>query len=700
MRPSTLIFLLSVGFVFGPPGLCAKAAPAVPDVRLNEAGGVLEKRLAGRLDALRAEISRSLPEVDPEAGKALDLAGDSVRKATATAEAARAELGGVGAAKGLVDHAKGKWIGGAEKNIATAMEALKKATSPAERAAAEKELAHWQKNKAEGEAALRERQAKYEALKAKEADLHQASKRADAALAKAREEEDRAAGVILKQLSPMLDAGTADPVLAECLVLTAATPARLAAFAQEDPEKAALIEASLGDVPLLVDMLVAGGAKFDEYARAFEILAAIRKASARLGGDPVLQRLALATCLEHARPIAMNVPAAPAGKGGAVDPVKRYLHYEKAYLGGELDPAFKTLDAWEMRMAVNCDSPDDILGWGREMLRNYRPDHIHHADYGWRYVSAVRTEVPYGSQNVPLDDPALQQHQNILMNGGVCGRRAFFGRFILRCFGIPTWGVTQRAHAAVSHWTPEGWVVNLGAGYQASWWDKDEVPMSGTQFLVETQARAHPAEFRRVLRARWISRILGEQAFNERRKVPGGFWSRVDRLCSMMLAAKAVTLGPLGQELAEANERRQKLNSAAVSEADRRPQAHPDGSISLPAVAHGKSSGSASAMKSIGEGMQLHVLGGFKAPYEIEVPKAGSYRLSVRVSTVQKGQILQLAANSAAAVPIPVPYTLGQWQATEPVLLDLRQGRNTIHLELKPGSRGVSLKELTLTPQG
>ena len=65
------------------------------------------------------------------------------------------------------------------------------------------------------------------------------------------------------------------------------------------------------------------------------------------------------------------------------------------------------------------------------------------------------------------DLPSLHQYQNIIKNGGVCGRRAFFGRFILRSFGIPTWGVTQHAHAALSHWTPKGWVVNLGAGFRA-----------------------------------------------------------------------------------------------------------------------------------------------------------------------------------------------------------------------------------------
>ena len=72
-------------------------------------------------------------------------------------------------------------------------------------------------------------------------------------------------------------------------------------------------------------------------------------------------------------------------------------------------------------------------GW-----RPDRPDHISNPDYRWRYVGAVRTDIRYGSQDNKYDKPELQFFQNILMNGGVCGRRAFFGRFILRAFGVPT----------------------------------------------------------------------------------------------------------------------------------------------------------------------------------------------------------------------------------------------------------------------
>ena len=396
------------------------------------------------------------------------------------------------------------------------------------------------------------------------------------------------------------------------------------------------------------------------------------------------QRLALATALEHAKPI------------GDIDPVKRYLHYEKAYLDGELDPAFKSFTAWEYRHVVNCDAPDEILQWGRTMLRNYRPYHIYNKDYGWRYVSSVRTEVPYGSQNVKYDDPSLHKYQNIIRNGGVCGRRAFFGRFILRSFGIPTWGVTQRAHAALSHWTPRGWVINLGAGFHASWWDKDEAPMSGSQFLMDTQARAHADGYLQVLRAQWISRLLGEAAYNERRKVEGGFWSKIALYQTRLLASSAAALGPLGQELAEANEREQKVASEKVSGEDTKVTVR-EGVINIPAVAHTKSSGKAAAMRSIDGGMQLHALGGFTAEYEVTVPVEGKYTLGARVATVQTGQQFLISAGAGEqATPLDVPYTLGMWEPTKAVELDLGQGRNTIRIELVAGSRGVTVKDFSL----
>jgi hypothetical protein len=104
-------------------------------------------------------------------------------------------------------------------------------------------------------------------------------------------------------------------------------------------------------------------------------------------------------------------------------------------------------------------------------------------------------------------------------------------------------------------------------------------------------------------------------------------------------------------------------------------------------------------MKSFGGGMQLHCTGGFKAEYEVAVPRAGKYMLTARVATVQTGQkFLVTTAEAKAPVEIEVPYTLGKWQPTQRVEVSLASGKNVLHLALQDGSRGVTLKDLALTP--
>jgi len=695
---SSCILLLGFGLILGVGSASAKPKPNPPTAALTASGEKLQAKYAASLKTLLADITKTLPSVNERKKSALKDALEAAKKAAAEAAVTQKNLGAINGAKGSIDHAKGKWIGGAEKGIASAQAALKKATTDAERAAANKDLAHWQANKEDGLKALKERQAAYDKAKSEEPKLSKANEAAKAVLATAQAKEQAAAKAFLADLEPFLASDKLDTKLARCTVLTEATPAGLAEFAQQGKDQETLVEKLLADDKLIKEMLIAGGAKFGKYGRAMEIYSAIQKASPK-SNTGNLQRLALATSLELAVPLAQSNPADKTGAPASVDPVKRYLHYEKAFLDDQLDPAFKNLNTWEYRLVVNCDAPDEILTWGREMLRSYRPDHIYSPNYGWRYVSSVKTEVPYGSQNVQYDLPSLHSYQNIIMNGGVCGRRAFFGRFILRCFGIPTWGVTQKAHAALSHWTPEGWVVNLGAGFNSSWWDKDEVSLSGTQFLLDTQARKHPQDYLKVLRAQWVSRILGEPAYNDRKKIEGGFWSSAGHYLSVTIASKAVTLGPLGQELGEANESedKQKGESVAVSAAEQQVVVK-NGTVTIPAVAYNKPTGKSSTMKSFGGGSQLHCLAGFKTQYEFEAPQAGKYTLTARVATVQQGQKFVFSANDAQQpTETAVPYTLGMWQQTQPIEITLVGGKNILNFELTTGSRGVTIKDFTLT---
>lgn len=350
-------------------------------------------------------------------------------------------------------------------------------------------------------------------------------------------------------LKKFLTDDRSDTQFARFDILNAATPKGLATFAERGEEEAALIETMLADGDLLIRMVVADGANPDPYAgqgrnrggavppqygAAMKIYTDIQAVSDKAfdagsgSVSGVLERLALAIGLEHAVPIQQSNPIDRTDAPDTVDPIKRYLHYEKAFEDGELDPSFAGLSTWELRNVVNGDEPDETLGWGRETLRNLRPDHVFRDDRTWRYVEVVRTEVRYGSQNVKYDRPELQKYPNILMNGGVCGRRAFFGRFILRAFGIPTTARPQRGHAALAHYTPDGWVCNLGGGWGSGWTNTRY--KTDTNFLANTKARKKQVDYLMVKRARWAGDVLGETrdyGGGTNNTDPAGFWNGV-----------------------------------------------------------------------------------------------------------------------------------------------------------------------------
>jgi len=414
------------------------------------------------------------------------------------------------------------------------------------------------------------------------------------------------------QVDAFLASDALDAKLAKFVVLHEASPEGLAMFAQQGAEQAALVERMLADAELMKRMLVADGAEGGSYGRAMEIYTSILKASEEASSG-ALERLALAISLQHAVPVAQSNPEAFADAPASVDPVKRYLHYERAYLAGELDPAFENLDVWHLRMVVDGNEPDETLAWGREMLRNFRPDHIYTSNHGWRYSGLVGSDVRYGSGDVKHDRPELQQYQNILMNGGVCGRRAFIGRFILRAHGIPTIAKPSRGHGALARWTPDGWVVNLGPNWGGGW--------TGTRykndhdFVATTQARPHAEAFVKVKRAQWAGEVAGEKRSYGEHDGDPAFWYglsfRTQR--AIIEGAGAQTLAALGEELGESNTPlsvAEELLATEIKPEDKQISYAPDGTITIPSAAFSKPGGSTGdvlVMRSFAGGQQIYL---------------------------------------------------------------------------------------------
>ena len=431
----------------------------------------------------------------------------------------------------------------------------------------------------------------------------------------------------LAALDPFLADSTLDAKLAKFFILHDATPAGLTAFAAQGAAQKKMIDDLLANDALILQIAVADGARpvhgKDEkspanYGKAMEIYSAIQQASPK-AKTGVLQRLALATSLEFNEPTDPPKEDEDPTATKTIDPVKRYQHFEKAFEAGELDPAFAQLAVWDLRFVVCAPEPDEALAWGREMLRNFRPDHITTENHGWRYANVVNTDVAYGSLNVGKDRPEQFGVQNILMNGGICGRRAFFARYICRAFGIPATARPSSGHGASARWTPQGWLVVLGP----NWGSGSTTTRYGNDlnFLATTQARARGDEFLKVKRAFWIGDVMGETRVHgelDQRAKPG-FWNGVALATQGRIIedSKAVALAALGAELGEANGPTvaEGVMAAAITPEDRKITQSPDGSITIPAAAFAKKAGGAAneeettedviAMKSFAGGQQI-----------------------------------------------------------------------------------------------
>ncbi len=544
-----------------------------------------------------------------------------------------------------------------------------------------------------------------------------------------------AAGVLLADLKPLLSSDTLDPKLMRIAILNHGTPRGLAEFAQQGAAEEKLLEKLFADEPLMRQILEAGGANGGEYGEAMQVYEAILKASERAREvGSIFQRLALGTSIHmpwlqsETKIVKLDaeaeagaetplVPLIDEKKGGvygivyrtqtSVAQVPRYLYYEKAFLDGELDPDFKDMNTWECRFITDSEYSNEDLTWTRQMMRIYRPDHITTKDTKWRYVRFIKSDVPYCSTT---HDPSLgTKAQMEIALGGICGRRAFLGRLTTRAFGIPTRASTQTAHGAMSHWSPNGWVICLGAWWSQAWCG----PQSGLDFLLDSQAREFVADYQQVLRAQWIGDAYGEEKVSispGKFGVGGGLWDSLAFLKKQIVVkeaeVKALELAG-GMKLGESDELLgdEKGEAIEIPDADKEITVAADGTITIPAVAcysPRESSDRILFLKSWDKGYQLHYSRLGQRPelfkYNIEVPADGEYELTSIAATVSPNIEVLVRVNRDEPVPFAMPYTHGFWETSKPVKLKLTQGRNTISITARTPNRGVSIKNWYLKP--
>lgn len=570
---------------------------------------------------------------------------------------------------------------------------------------------------AEKKAAFESARAELAALKApREDDAPAVHKAYQAAKPLAEAKALDSARPLIADASALLASDALDSKLMKIAILRHGTPAGLAEFAQQSDAHKALIDNLLADEVLVRQVLAAGGANGGEYGEAMEVYAAILEASERAReAGTIFQKLALGTALhqpwlDHEKKGSVNGVVftdhkIPDGQ------VARYLHYEQAYLNNELDPAFKDFNSWECRFITNDPYSNEELTWGRKMLRNFRPDHITNPDHTWRYVGMVKSDFPYCSTR---HDPSLGlPQQEALALGGICGRRAFFGRFITRAFGIPARRSTQTGHAAMNMWTPDGWVVRLGAWWSMNWCG----PQGGLDFLLDSQAREFP-EYAQVLRAQWIGDALGEEDVSLRHYGQGGgFWNGLAFYMKRAMVEDHEAAAA-GEELAGLTEEEARLlgesdtilGDKGTAEIEipaelTKVKVAEDGTLTVPAVACSSPSNNTDKvafLESWDSGMQIHYqrLGGRPEVlrYTVEAPAAGKYQLSLNVCTVSQKYEVIARLNRRTLVNVMLPYTKGSWHLTEPETIELREGRNSIQLTFRAPNRGVSIKDFQLKP--
>lgn len=477
-------------------------------------------------------------------------------------------------------------------------------------------------------------------------------------------------------------------------IIQQATPEALAAFVEEKPKlHAALIKTLFKTNHLMKEMLLNGGAKYGCFGQAMKIYTSIATEFPEEEDKftKVNKKLAMAVALELACPI-MEFDTKI-----EVDPVERFQHYEEAHRNGELDPAFPHFSIWELRHVINCDAKNDQLQWGRDMMMNYAPYITTITDLKLRYMYILGSDV-LTRKPTWTDNP--RTYQQVLSGGGKDAQNAWFGRFICKSFGIPTWGAQQPDKMCITRWTAEGWEPMLGASWDDCYWEDEW----GTDFKAEVDARSAFTEeeyYQKLVLLEGFADMSDGRRGNvtvEEKTVlsPNRLWR------SLAIIQKAVMLVPASPESFERSGEgivETKLETYMAAMEFEQPEEEikvKKGVCTIPPSTHGFTEGNIILICSAGGGQQLNMLADSKVEYELPDIEEKTYTLTIEVCTAHlKQSPLLLSIDGGDPISIEIPYTIGKWETTKGVEVEVFEGSTLMFTRQKP-SFGLAIKKFVL----
>ena len=488
---------------------------------------------------------------------------------------------------------------------------------------------------------------------------------------------------------------------------------KLGVFAQADPTNKAFLSWLLKDAQAMdlylegcvpIGLATRDADKYTLNTMALEIWKKI------LVSDPdakagIYQKMAIATAILP--PGSINI-----GAGGAktpADPVVRYTYYKTAHKNGELFPSFDHLTVWEYSTIMCSGASDADLTWGRGMANTMRPDLrvdemvVNTTSHVWRRGAPEPFWIAEGGYNGSF--------KNVLAGGGKCGPRSSWSVFICHAFGIPAIGVGQPAHACVAYKADNpmtepqpgsAWKVGFGGG-----WDKSTLEatkgekLKGPDFLKGIEKRADATKFSHVEHLRWFANAL----------------AAADKAAAVMCVARTINdsikgvktdlTASLKAEEAEADPgaveksrfgKSKPINPGTATTGSpvkaEAPIKVAPGVIHVEAVSFAKTGGRISWGGQFpnvlvhnsypDSGKQVYFqqqLNEQWAEYDVNVPVAGTYVITMKAACINVDQLLEICSGSNVIAKVDIPLSFGLWTGTKPVELKLAKGMQTLRVQ-------------------